>query len=216
MMSEKPTGMTIPEKQAYDWALKQGFQSVSADYARRLAQYIERSHKQLDEAHAQVTKWMDTAGDLQTEIGRLEARDKALVMSDEERNAYEWGIEQGPQAVDGDYACRLAQYIKRTTDEAATLGDAVDELLEVAGLRGDNDLPHPADDPKTWTARMQEAWDVLASLREGSDGGIIKNCDTCAITGLLCPIRNDDPPFTFPCPHWKSLAEEQGDETTKT
>lgn len=36
----------------------------------------------------------------------------ALVMSDEEMNAYEWCIERGPKAVDGDYACRLAQYIK--------------------------------------------------------------------------------------------------------
>lgn len=45
--------------------------------------------------------------------------------------------------------------------------DAVDELLEVAGLRGDNELPHPEDDPKLWTARMQEAWDTLVELREG-------------------------------------------------
>ena len=36
---------------------------------------------------------------------------------------------------------------------------AVEELLEVADLRGDTDLPHPADDPKLWTARMQSAID---------------------------------------------------------
>lgn len=205
----KPTGMTIPEKQAYDWAIKQGFQSVAADYARKLAQYIERSHKRLDEfiaetagmrdkwtppeevarlqtklkecaehtsvlsierhhleeelerANEQVDKWIKDAGDLQTEIGRLEARDKALVMSDEEMQAYEWCIEQGPKAVAGDYACRLAQYIRNV--KLAYRKDSAEE----------------------------------------------RNCDTCAITGLLCPIRNDDPPFTFPCPHWKSLAEEQ-------
>ena len=41
---------------------------------------------------------------------------------------------------------------------------AVAELLEVANLRGDNDLPHPADDPELWTARMQNAWNSLANI----------------------------------------------------
>ncbi len=36
---------------------------------------------------------------------------------------------------------------------------ATSELDEVAGLRGDNQLPHPEDDPGLWTARMQTAWD---------------------------------------------------------
>lgn len=40
----------------------------------------------------------------------------------------------------------------------STLKDAVEELLTVAMLRGDNDLPSPPDDPGLWTARMQEAW----------------------------------------------------------
>lgn len=39
--------------------------------------------------------------------------------------------------------------------------DAVEELLTVAALRGDDQLPHPCDDPILWTARMQEAWDDL-------------------------------------------------------
>ena len=43
------------------------------------------------------------------------------------------------------------------------VNDAADELLEVARLREDNELPHPADDPKLWTARMQDAWDELAN-----------------------------------------------------
>lgn len=51
------------------------------------------------------------------------------------------------------------------------------ELVEVAGLRGDNVLPHPANDSKLWTARMQTAWDeaemflarpeAQAALKEG-------------------------------------------------
>ena len=36
--------MTTEEKQAYEWALKQQFQSVSARYARLLAQYIQRNN----------------------------------------------------------------------------------------------------------------------------------------------------------------------------
>jgi hypothetical protein len=38
------------------------------------------------------------------------------------------------------------------------LREAATELLEVAKLRGDNELPNPADDPKLWSARMQTAW----------------------------------------------------------
>lgn len=36
--------------------------------------------------------------------------------------------------------------------------DAMEELIEVAQLRGDQELPHPADEEKLWTARMQDAW----------------------------------------------------------
>ncbi|GEM_PF-3488726 len=50
--------------------------------------------------------------------------------------------------------------------------EAAEELLEVANLRGDNELPHPADDPKLWTARAQTAWDELAqSLAAAGYGG---------------------------------------------
>lgn len=43
--------------------------------------------------------------------------------------------------------------------EALALREALNELIEVADLRGDSDLPHPSDDPKLWTARMIDAWD---------------------------------------------------------
>ena len=49
------------------------------------------------------------------------------------------------------------------------LGDAVVELIAVATLRGDNELPHPADDPKLWTARMQTAWAELEALAAAQD-----------------------------------------------
>jgi hypothetical protein len=54
------------------------------------------------------------------------------------------------------------------------LRDAAEELLTVADLRGDSDLPHPADDEKHWTARMQTAWDDLraALASPPSDQGL--------------------------------------------
>ena len=60
-------------------------------------------------------------------------------------------------------------------NDALALTNAVDELLEVAALRGDDELPHPSNDPILWTARMQEAWDNLKQLRalkrEGDGNG---------------------------------------------
>lgn len=50
--------------------------------------------------------------------------------------------------------------------------EAAKELAEVARLRGDDELPHPANDTKLWTARMQTAWDevhaALAKLTEAA------------------------------------------------
>lgn len=56
----------------------------------------------------------------------------------------------------------LDQWNRRAPDpRVAALVEATDELLEVADLRGDADLPHPANDDRLWTARMQDAWDSL-------------------------------------------------------
>lgn len=32
-----------------------------------------------------------------------------------------------------------------------------------------------------------------------------KDCDTCGITGLLCPLRNQDGGFVFPCDYWEPI-----------
>lgn len=62
--------------------------------------------------------------------------------------------------------------IDRLKEDNAHLREALGELVECASLRGDNDLPHPADDPLLWTARMQEAWNNAdALLKEPSDEG---------------------------------------------
>jgi len=44
--------------------------------------------------------------------------------------------------------------------------NVVAEFIECARLRGDNDLPHPCDDAKLWTARMIEAWAELEALAD--------------------------------------------------
>lgn len=46
------------------------------------------------------------------------------------------------------------------------LKGCIGELVECAELRGDADLPHPADDPKLWTARMQHAWNEARRIAE--------------------------------------------------
>lgn len=50
----------------------------------------------------------------------------------------------------------------------AALHNHLRELCEVAHLRGDDNLPHPADDPRMWTARMQTAWDEANTLLDST------------------------------------------------
>ena len=46
-----------------------------------------------------------------------------------------------------------------TLDRLERIEEAMGELLAVAQWRGDDALPHPSDDPKLNSARMQAAWD---------------------------------------------------------
>lgn len=86
----------------------------------------------------------------------------------------------------------------------ARLAVAAVELLEVAGLRGDNDLPHPCNEAKLWTARMQEAWDELQAASDAAlttepatDAGEVLSCYRCsaARTDMVpCPRCGSRPP----------------------
>lgn len=59
--------------------------------------------------------------------------------------------------------------IERHIAAMAEYRDALLELVEVADLRGDSQLPHPSDDPLLWTARMQQAWDDARTILGRSD-----------------------------------------------
>lgn len=69
---------------------------------------------------------------------------------------------------------RLIAAAPETAAERDRLRDCLAELVEVATLRGDNDLPHPADDDILWTARMAEAWGEADALLEEVDVDISK------------------------------------------
>ena len=61
-------------------------------------------------------------------------------------------------------AGRRHRKMEALESDLTALLDAAEELLEVADHRGDNVLPHPADDTLLWTARMQTAWDEIAEV----------------------------------------------------
>ena len=68
---------------------------------------------------------------------------------------------------------------QKRIEELEELMDATIELLAVAEMRGDDELPHPADDPQLWTARMQDAWsdlrDHVESIRPDAIYEEVKN-----------------------------------------
>ena len=73
------------------------------------------------------------------------------------------GLGTGEQPGSLCFACQRLRVVRARQakdDEIARLREALEELITVADLRGDADLPHPANDDKLWTARMQTAWDV--------------------------------------------------------
>ena len=68
-------------------------------------------------------------------------------------------------------------------DHRDRLAEAAKELLEVATLRGDNNLPHPSNDSKLWTARMADAWDGLEAAL--SPAPKLVEC-TSLINDIIC------------------------------
>jgi len=49
--------------------------------------------------------------------------------------------------------------------------DACVELYALAERRGDTTLPHPANDPRLWSSRTQDAWDNLREQIISAGGG---------------------------------------------
>lgn len=97
-----------------------------------------------------------------TNFGELAKRFDALKVELEEAKAHEIEARDAKSAQD-DENWKFIENLKSERDAAlaqvVVLREAIEELIEVADLRGDSDLPHPADDPKLWTARMIDAWD---------------------------------------------------------
>lgn len=58
------------------------------------------------------------------------------------------------------------------SETADRMREALEELIEVSDLRGDIDeIPHPCDDPKLWTARLIQAWDDARQALRGEGAG---------------------------------------------
>jgi len=98
--------------------------------------------------------------------------------------------------------------------EKPRLREAAEEVLEVADLRGDTTLPHPEDDPLTWTARMQTAWDELRAALAAPEppAEAVHDCivtrrgDTCDCD---CPGIAKPPATEAACPHTRTKRHMQ-------
>ena len=85
-------------------------------------------------------------------------------------------------------------------EELEAVFNAAKELLEVADLRGDSSLPHPANDPKLWTARMQTAWDDLRATLDAEKKGKPIRCVQCGAMFNPGTDQDDLCIVCFACP----------------
>ena len=117
------------------------------------------------------------AKSLLAEIKRLRAENEELQASlDLQQAAYRrakdrWQAATGRSDIWPDLA-DLCVWLMETTERLRAivdrLTDAAGELLAVADLRGDTDLPHPCDDDRLWTARMGNAWDEMRAAAQAA------------------------------------------------
>ena len=90
----------------------------------------------------------------------------------------------------------LAPYLLEAINRIELLQDVVDAAIDYRGCHWIRENVEALDGAlKRWA-------DALADTQEQRD------CDNCEITGLRCPIRNEQE-FTFPCEHWQPLADTQ-------
>ncbi len=107
------------------------------------------------EAAAALSK---EAHDLRAEVERLTANNETLVATLNSLRDSHSGLTK--------LESKAHAAVTKAEGERDALREASAELLEVADLRGDANLPHPEDDAKLWTARMQTAWDELRAALE--------------------------------------------------
>ena len=80
------------------------------------------------------------------------------VMVAQDASAYSANFDT-PHDIDAEFI----RFSREALPALIAVAEAARELAEVARLRGDDELPHPANDPKLWTARMQAAWDEASA-----------------------------------------------------
>jgi len=120
-----------------------------------------------DYAKVKAENFKLKANDLRFYEGKAEAMELRAEKAEAELEKVNAALDKTLQQVtnlDGQIDYLEAQLAKQ-----APLIEAAEELSYVAGLRGDDELPHPSNDSKMWTARMQTAWDDLRAalkLRE--------------------------------------------------
>lgn len=111
---------------------------------------------------------VEEAATLRAEVERLKKREEAWIDLSRENNEHYDELNKlcdtfGPNTEGDTYHGFLSKHITQLREDRRVLRSALEELVAVASLRGDNDLPHPSNDPKLWTARMQQAWDDATS-----------------------------------------------------
>lgn len=107
---------------------------------------------------------------------RPDAEREGEDLTDEDRIAYWKGAYERMAARNAELSAQASSVaagpVSRTVSQETfeRVREALAELIECAELRGDNVLPNPCDDPKTWTSRMQNAWnDAESALNETAE-----------------------------------------------
>ena len=132
------------------------------------------------------------------------------VMTDHEHEYSQTVDDLYPYACECDYALFNEDVIAILNEHAALKREK--ERLEerndvyynemVIGVRKWAEAHPERDDVPDGDELIVWLLDTLADTEEQRD------CDNCEITGLRCPIRNEQE-FTFPCEHWQPLADTQ-------
>ena len=140
----------------------------------------------------QSSRWEAQALEAGVRIAELEAL-FALQQTRMAEATHMWQEATGKQDVLPDLGDLLAWLMARPAELEMQV-EAAREVLEVADLRGDTDLPHPADDLKPWTARMRTAWEGLRVILARVDKALAEPQECICVneaTSRHCPVHGE-------------------------